>query len=173
MTALATIEVRVPQVLAVTANPSLTIDKTANRPVVNRGSVVEYTVVVTNAGEATAVNVRVEDLLPAGFTFVTGGSEQTFVLGNLEPGQSERLTYRVQVGKGVRVGNYDNLATAQADNAPPVSAKARVTVRTVKVLPATGPGLMDLLFAGLGLLFWLSGVAGLRFARGLRRWGIG
>lgn len=163
VTATATIEVRVPVVLATT---SLGITKAVDRSVVNRGQTVVYTVEVTNTGQATAENVVLTDRLPEGLTFAEGGGrEKTIAIGNLTPGQSFLMTYTVRVDQDARVGTYDNQATATADNADPVTAQARVKVRTVKVLAKTGAGPLEYFLFFLGWLAVALGTIGIRWSR--------
>lgn len=159
VTATAPVEVRLPTVLAVTANPELKITKTVNKEFVNPGDVVEYRVRVENVGEATAVNVTVNDTLPKGFTFQDGGAAtKRFAIGDLDPGQSFLLTYKVTVGKAVKAGRYENAAVAKADNAPIVTAKAPLEVRGIKVLATTGTGLVDWLIVMFGAGIVLTGL---------------
>ncbi|MDO8468365.1 MAG: hypothetical protein Q7S29_01245 [Candidatus Peribacter sp.] len=62
------------------ATPDLSITKTGPQTV-NRGDTVSYTVTVTNIGTATALNVVVADVIPAGLTF-HGGLSSTDCLLN-------------------------------------------------------------------------------------------
>ena len=143
------------------SGPTLTIQKIVTTAVVNPGAEVLYNVAVKNIGGVTATNVRVEDVLPAGFTFVEGGEiTKTFVVGDLDAGEVRTLVYAVAVAADAAAGFYKNTATARADNASSVSDDAEVEVRVVEVkgfttLPDTGVGPLNPLefaFASLMLL---------------------
>ena len=164
----ATVEVRIPQILAEEAEPELTINKTVDVTWTNPGKIINYKVVVTNIGDAPAINVELVDTLPTGFTFVdTGINTHTWKLGDLVEGEFAEITYPVQVDASVEAGDYDNLAVADADNTDPVSDTVPVQIRIPKVLgealPDTGQsnlwyvviGLM-LLTAGLGITLYLK-----------------
>jgi uncharacterized repeat protein (TIGR01451 family) len=124
----------------VASAPILTITKVNDvTTFVNPGATVNYTVTVTNTTGATdtAHNVSVTDVLPAGFTFVSGGtSTKTFVLGELAPGASITTSYAATVSTTQTAGIYTNTATASATNAPAVSASSNVDVRVPEVLAA-------------------------------------
>lgn len=151
--------VLVPQVLPAVANPELAITKTVNKEFTNPGDTVEYTVIVKNVGAATAVNVTLTDSLPDGFTFVDGGDDvKTWSLGDLDPGQSFTVAYKVKVG-AVKSGLYENFAAAKAENADEVSDEALVEVRGISVLATTGAGLLDDVLVALGALITIAGAA--------------
>lgn len=155
----ADLAVQVPAVLAAQVEPALAITKTALKSTVNRGQTVRYSVEVKNIGQATAVNVTVTDRLPARFTFASDGTKtKTFAVGTLEPGQTFLLSYEAKVSSTARAGRHVNVATADADNAPPVSDDATVTVRTVTVLAETGARPSDRLLVILGPLLLAAGL---------------
>ncbi|MFH0951759.1 MAG: NEW3 domain-containing protein, partial [Patescibacteria group bacterium] len=151
-----TLEVRIPIILA--PEPVLVIDKTVDPSFANPGDVITYTVVVSNNGDDFAVNVVLSDTLPDDFTFVdTGTKTNVWTLGDIEPGKSVTVSYKVKVGDNVVAGFYDNIAVATADNHGPVSDTVPVEVRPVKVLADTGIGGRDYLIFTLGLGFILFG----------------
>jgi len=162
----ATVEVRVPVVEAEEADPVLTVVKTADKAFINAGDSVTYTVVVTNVGdaqaEAVAINVKLQDLLPAGFTFEDGSVTKTWDLGDMRQGESKTITYVAISNGSVLPGDYENLAVAWADNHGNVTDDANVEVRVPLVLgeelPTTGGSAMNFIYlfvAGLILVFSL------------------
>jgi uncharacterized repeat protein (TIGR01451 family) len=109
-----------------------------NLPFANPGDQPTYTVTVTNTGNDKAINTVLTDVLPAGFTFVDGGTAtKTFSLGTIAKGQSVTTSYNVGIDFSVTAGTYDNLATAKADNHGAVTAKAPLEVRIPVVLATT------------------------------------
>jgi uncharacterized repeat protein (TIGR01451 family) len=122
-------------------NPILKITKDVNVAFANPEDTVTYTVVVSNVGDATAINVVMTDVLPEGLTYPEGGTTKTFALGNIEPGKSVTKTYDAVVGKNTQKGNYINTATAKADNHGNVSDDATLEVRIPEVKGETTPEL--------------------------------
>lgn len=122
----------------VVSAPSLSITKVNNvAGFTNPGQVVTYTVTVTNATTATtsAIDVILTDVLPAGFTFVDGGTgTKTFNLGTMAPGSSVTTTYAVNIASSVTAGTYTNTATAKGTNTNLVSASSNVVVKVPSVL---------------------------------------
>lgn len=136
-------------------NPILQITKDVNVEFANPGDIVDYTVVVTNVGDATAINVILTDVLPEGLTYPEGGTTKTFSLGDIDPGDSVTQTYDAVVGESTEAGDYVNTATAEADNHDPVSDDATVEVRIPIVEGETTPELeitkeVDVEFANPG-----------------------
>ncbi|MFA6587869.1 MAG: SdrD B-like domain-containing protein [Patescibacteria group bacterium] len=150
-----TVEVRVPKVLGEETKPILQIKKTVSDSDVAPNDVITYTVEIKNTGDGTAINVQLDDLLPLGFTF--DGSKDTsryWKVGDLKPGESTKVAYKVKVGSSVPTGEYENLAIAKADNHGKVSASVPVNVKRGRVLGETvdtGAGWIDYTIAGLGL----------------------
>ncbi|MFH1366444.1 MAG: SdrD B-like domain-containing protein [Patescibacteria group bacterium] len=163
---IATVEVRIPKYYGEEAYPQLTIGKTVDKDSVNPNSLVNYTVTISNKGEATAYNVILTDKLPAGFTFTdTGLNEKTWTLGDMTPGSSLTLNYEVLVGKDVKAGDYLNQATVKADNNDPITAKVNVNVKQGVVLGITGPKWYEIFYYLLGLLFVLGGLKSYRMLK--------
>ena len=156
----ATVEVRLPQVLGEEYESLLSLIKAANMSFTNPGNTVTYSLVVTNtSSDETAVNVTLVDRLPKGFTFIDNQTDvNSWVIGDLAPGESKKVEYEVLVGEEVTAGEYENLAVARADNAPEVFAKASVEVRDISVLgfelPDTNGGekALGALLAGIMLV---------------------
>ncbi|MBI3572595.1 MAG: DUF11 domain-containing protein [Candidatus Kerfeldbacteria bacterium] len=165
ISATSNVEVRIPQVLGATANPQITITKTANPTTTNPGKIVTYTVTIANVGDADATNVAISDTLPAGFTFVDGGqTTRTWNIGTLAANHQRVIDYQVRVGTDVKGGSYKNLAIVTADGLDPNKASATVTVIVPKVLglATTGVSMRDYLVFTFGLaamtlgLLWIN-----------------
>ncbi len=83
------------------------------------GSIITFTVNITNAGPSTATGVVVEDALAAGFTFVNYGTTQgsysgsNWTVGTLAAGQTETFVLEVTVNAS---GPYTNIAQVSAAN---------------------------------------------------------
>jgi uncharacterized repeat protein (TIGR01451 family)/LPXTG-motif cell wall-anchored protein len=100
---------------------------------------VQFQIVVSNSGSATANNVRVTDSLPSGLNLISGsvsvnGNNSTnnnlyngMYLGNLSPGQSQTITFSATVS-GSGSASIQNTANATSDNAGSVQASAWVFV---------------------------------------------
>ncbi len=158
VTAKAPVEVIIPQILAEQAFPKLVITKKVDKAFANPGNTVTYTVVVENTGNAVAINVQVQDLLPAGFTFTDKTTTKVFKVGDLAPGQKHDVKYDVVISKDMPAGTYKNFAVAWADNHPNVTVSAPLEVRVPKVLgaeilPTTGNNLLEIVFIAFAALF--------------------
>ncbi|MDD4287687.1 MAG: hypothetical protein PHN33_05060, partial [Candidatus Peribacteraceae bacterium] len=111
----------------VVLNPDATIQKSGPTTVI-RGNTVSYTVTVTNIGAATAQNVVVADIIPAGLTFVSGSSSPECVLNgggtsvlcnnfSLAVGQTRTFTVAFTVTSGIACGSTIlNTATVSTSN---------------------------------------------------------
>ncbi len=106
----------------------------------NNGDTVQFQIVVSNSGSATANNVRVTDILPSGLNLVYGsvtvnGSQASdnnlsngMYLGSLSSSQSETITFSATVSGYGSSSSIQNTATASSDNAGSVQASAWVFV---------------------------------------------
>ncbi|MCM3900594.1 MAG: hypothetical protein ND866_02705, partial [Pyrinomonadaceae bacterium] len=109
----------------------LEITKSADRPRVEIGDAVAYRIEVHNPTAATVSDVVVHDRLPGSFHYATGtgrisvgattdrpiepevtGSELLFRIGEITPGSTARLLYRVRVGANAGEGEKENVAVA-------------------------------------------------------------
>jgi len=158
--ATASTEVKIPVVLGETS-PSLTITKTVDKDYTNPGGTATYTVIVSNDGDAPALNAVLDDVLPIGFVFVdTGNTTATWNLNDIVPTESVTTTYDVKIDASILAGKYINTATVSADDVDGVSAKADLEVKEVLVLgaeeevilPTTGGGLAVITLSGLMLI---------------------
>jgi uncharacterized repeat protein (TIGR01451 family) len=107
---------------------ALVVTKAGNKTVVELGDAVEYTVRIRNSIALAVADVRVEDLLPAGFRYIAGtarvggvkvsdptggtGRELVFSIGAVPGNGVVELNYLVRVGVGAQQGDGINRATA-------------------------------------------------------------
>ena len=102
----------------------LNIVKLADKSVVNVGDLVTYIISVTNNGPDTASNVRVTDVLPAGFSYISSNASTgsydpatgIWTIGDLVYGQVENL---IMVVEAVQVGAFENTAVVESDTYDP------------------------------------------------------
>ena len=118
------------------ALPKMTIDKDTSTPIIVPGGTVTYTIDVTNADTATAINVSIFDTLPAWFTFATEDSiiatagvtrycavsptspDTDLLWGywDIPSGDSMVITFTANVDPDIPPGTYQNTAYADGDN---------------------------------------------------------
>lgn len=104
--------------------PTLNITKSNSTPNVNAGDKATYTLTVTNSGKATVPNITVKDVIPGGFSYVTGSTtgsttSDPAVSGNvltwsgvtIAAGQSWSITYQTQASSTLTSGSYTNFAS--------------------------------------------------------------
>jgi uncharacterized repeat protein (TIGR01451 family)/gliding motility-associated-like protein len=92
----------------------LSLTKTVSKTAVMIGDTIKYTVTVKNAGPDAATNVEVSDKLPAGLSFVSGGTGVTQTTGmitgkvaSIAKGASATFTYMAKV---TAAGSLKNMA---------------------------------------------------------------
>lgn len=161
------------EVLGAASGADVSITKTANATTAAQGTLVTFTLAVSNAGPAGATGVAVTDSLPAGLTLqsasasqgtcVTTGNSVTCQVGSLAAGASSSITL-VTLATGTP-GTVTNTATVSSTSADPNAANntssAAVGIAPgAPSAPASGPALGPL---GLGLLAALLGLAGFLF----------
>ncbi|MCL8538629.1 DUF11 domain-containing protein [Chryseobacterium gallinarum] len=103
---------------------NLAVTKTVNNPNPDRQSTVIFTITATNNGPSDNTNVRVTDVLPDGYTFIsaasTVGSYENstgiWTIGNLGNNATATLNITALVNCD---GNYTNTATISGDNSDP------------------------------------------------------
>ena len=102
-------------------NADLAVVKTVDIATPNVGNVITFTVAVTNNGPVNATGVKVNDILPAGYTYISStppaGTTYNPVsglwnIGNLNNGLSTTITMTVQVNAN---GPYTNIANVVGD----------------------------------------------------------
>lgn len=142
----------------ITGQPVLTITKTANPPAgdVETGDTIQYQLVVTNNGLATANNIIITDTLDSDVGFVSGSitpvgsgpfgsSVITFSVPSLNPGASVTATIQVTVTAATSGTTIANNATAssQAGN---IGLSNTVTHRVVT--PTISPVFLPIVMKG-------------------------
>ncbi len=115
-----------PQALGV-----LLAEKTVDRSVAEIGDFVNYTITLKSQAVNTVENLTVFDKLPFGFEYQPGsarldgdalddsttgiGPDLEFRIGDIDPGQTKVLTYRVYLGPGSDRSDGINVAVIQSD----------------------------------------------------------
>ncbi|RBL91240.1 DUF7507 domain-containing protein [Chitinophaga flava] len=98
----------------------LAITKQVDKSVADAGSDVKFTLTVTNKGVSDATNVKVNDLLPSGFTFKAASlatySNGVWTIGNMPANSSLQLDITATVNPE---GDYTNTATVAGDEYDP------------------------------------------------------
>jgi uncharacterized repeat protein (TIGR01451 family) len=143
--------------VAVTAPPppQLQLAKVADRPAVQPGQPITYTITLTNAGGGPATNVQVQDAVPAGTTVLGANPIGNFLdpttvgwnLGTLAPGASTTIIFEVQVASTasttVPISNVAQ-ATAAEQSTPALSNQGNPVLVTVTVPPPPPPPQLSL-----------------------------
>jgi uncharacterized repeat protein (TIGR01451 family) len=130
----------------------LTLTKSVDRARAEIGDAVAYRLEIQNPTAASVSDVVVHDRLPVSFQYATGtgrlsvgsindqplepevaGGQLVFKIGEIGPGESARLLYRVRIGVNAREGEHENVATADGkyfngDRTETVTARASVVV---------------------------------------------
>lgn len=136
---------------AVAALASLEIDKTVAQSAAVAGSILDYTITVSNVGPGTATQVPVVDDLPDGARFIaasTGGvavqDRVGWVVPELGPGESATMTLRAQLPRDAE-GTIVNRATVAYDESMIAGLRAAAVQAGIAVpddlsgLPALPP----------------------------------
>lgn len=126
----------------VNVNAQLSITKRTSAETTSTGSVVRYSIEVTNNGPSLATNVAINDELPSQVTYLFDsldpscsagtGSERLCSLGDLAPGMSKSVELTVRVKNDVTGGTQVvNRATVTSDASQPATASAALIVDSV------------------------------------------
>ncbi|MCX2576147.1 T9SS type B sorting domain-containing protein [Pedobacter sandarakinus] len=123
------------------------VTKTVNNATPTVGNNLIFSIVVKNNGPATASNVQILDLLPSGYTYVSGTATAgaynsltgVWTVGNLANGVSETLSITAIVNAS---GSYANTATVSGSETDPDPSNNTSTVTPV-------PGVLQ---ANLGVI---------------------
>ncbi len=128
----------------------LVVQKQADRAVAEVGDSVLYRIRVRNSGNGVVSGVRLVDSLPLGFKLIPGtvtlarytamaavqpnpdgtpGPRLTYLIGNVLPGQTLELSYRVRIGVGGDRGDGTNRARATDQTGTITSNEGKATVR--------------------------------------------
>ena len=119
-------------VIAVVGAPKIEIDKVVDQDLVKAGDEVNFTITVTNTGNATAEDVLVEDELPAGLE----GDNLSETI-TLEPGESQSFDLPATVAADAS-DTIDNTATATLGDTT-VDASAGIVIE-----PPPGPPVIEI-----------------------------
>jgi len=149
-----------------TANFEIT--KTADKQRAEIGDVVSYRVVAHNALVSPISEIVMRDRLPASFHYVPGtariaaavgtprvvepeiaGNEMLFRLGQLGPGESVTLVYRVRIGANAATGEQFNSVTAEGA----FSSNQKVSTATARAGVVVGRGIFGMQRATIGRVF--------------------
>ena len=110
-------------------NPNLTISKSNDKSGgISAGQIVTYTLKVTNEGNIPLSDISIQDVLPGGFTYISGstngstttdpvmtGSTLTWTgFETLEVGGTITISYQVKSSSELINGTYTNFATCKA-----------------------------------------------------------
>jgi uncharacterized repeat protein (TIGR01451 family) len=127
---------------------------------------VPYTIVVTNAGPASAAGVTVTDILPAGTTFVSATSPCSSSVGTVtcslgtmpSSGSGSSVTINLVIMSPSSPGSFDNTATVVSTSpADPNTTNNRSTATVTATGVAAVPTLSTWGLALLALLLLLAG----------------
>lgn len=157
-----------PQTVASIADLSMTKNAAAASAVA--GTTTSWTIVVSNGGPSDAADVVVSDLLPAGLTFVSNGSDPrctatgqavTCDLGTVKVGVDETLVIKTSIGADVSAGtsieNTASIQTAATDPDPSCdTCSATIDVTASADLVTTKSLLTDPVVAGKVASYQLS-----------------
>ncbi len=106
---------------AIAAEADLTISKTDSQDPATAGTVLTYTLTITNSGPSNAVNVVVTDTLPGGVTYASASTgcssalgEVSCILGSLNVDVTQIITVAVTVNQGTTIP-LTNLAQVASD----------------------------------------------------------
>jgi uncharacterized repeat protein (TIGR01451 family) len=84
--------------------PNIVITKSVDKITLNKGDVVEFTLIVENTGNGTAFNVSLDDRFPPGFTSAPGSRFPPVIQDELKAGDSIDLFFAL---KAVESGSYN------------------------------------------------------------------
>ncbi|MEM3154538.1 MAG: PT domain-containing protein [Candidatus Woesearchaeota archaeon] len=119
------------------------VTKTASPSPVTSGSLLSYTITVTNSGDEIAYNVTVVEDYPVNVSFVSSSpapdvGNNTFLLGNLTPGASTTVNITVSVSGSMTSGILTNLVNVTFTNATGTNETVNTTTNTT-VVPFVPP----------------------------------
>ena len=130
--------------LPIGGTADLAVTKSVNNPSPNVGGQVAFTVTVVNNGPSPATNVTLNDLLPAGLTFIsTGttasqgsydGATSVWTVGSLANSGTATLTIQAQVNSATPQTN--TAAVRTSDQPDPITANNTASVQVSTTAPS-------------------------------------
>ncbi len=152
--------------IAITRQSVLTLTKTDAPDPNTVGGTLTYEILVTNTGPSTANNVVVSDTLPAGLTFNSVNTDVgtaahasgvvTVNIPTLAVNASATVTVVTTIQTGFAGTTIPNSATADADDAAPVTANATTTVNPIVDLQISKTDSVDPVNRGAPLTYTLT-----------------
>jgi uncharacterized repeat protein (TIGR01451 family) len=124
------------------ATPGLTLTKQVDTPTPPAGQFINYTIILTNTGDAFLTNLIISDTLPAGLTLAgsitlnppgagtTGTLPTLATIPSLAPGSSLTLNLPVQVSSAISTGTVitNTAVVTSAETVIPVTDAVTVTI---------------------------------------------
>ncbi len=130
-----------PTVTPVSASANLQVVKTGPATPLVPGQLVPYTLVVTNLGFSTAVNVQLTDVLPAHLTFVSASAPCAAgfpcSLGNVASGASVTITLSTRLSAGFVGPVVSNTAGVTSSTPDPVALNNQSTATALTAAQVT------------------------------------
>jgi uncharacterized repeat protein (TIGR01451 family) len=130
-----------PTVTPVSASANLQVTKTGPSSALVPGQLVPYTIVVTNLGFSTAVNVQLTDVLPSYLTFVSANapcaSGFPCSLGNMASGTSVTITLSTRLSAGFVGPAVSNTAGVTSVTPDAVTSNNQSTATTLTTAQVT------------------------------------
>src|SRR5690606_16820343 len=105
----------------------------------NAGDNVVFTLKASNAGPSNATGVKVTDLLPAGYTFVSASAADynsasgEWTIGNLASGADETIIITAKVNPDKAAADYKNTASVSGNEKDPDTDNNTDEAETVPV----------------------------------------
>ncbi len=150
---------------AIAAEADLTISKTDSQDPATAGTVLTYTLTITNSGPSNAVNVVVTDTLPAGVTYASASTgcssalgEVSCILGSLNVDVTQIITVAVTVNQGTTIPltNLAQVASDTPDSTGPNSTSEITAIAAEADLTISKTDSQDPATAGTVLTYTLT-----------------
>ncbi|MEI6678011.1 MAG: cadherin-like domain-containing protein, partial [Mariniphaga sp.] len=125
--------------ISVNGAADVSVTKTVDHPTPNVGDNVIFTLTATNNGPNLALGVHVDDVLPAGYTYVSNtalslgsfvSSTGIWTIGSIANAATATLTITARVNA---TGSYNNTATISSTSNDPMSGNNTASVSTTPV----------------------------------------
>ncbi len=147
-----------PIIIAIDCKPDVSVSKKASDSKIKPGDTAKYSITVTAGGTGSSTNVKLTDVLPAGFTWKIGGSDASFCtpaspvvggatltcnFGTMAQGATRTITLEAATGSVACGTTISNTAVVSADvdtyssNSISGPVKIAVLCPDVKVIKTT------------------------------------